>query len=117
MYNNMRYDTTYTTLRNVERLPLEVLRARSTEDTAFAPVVDYFRANGVLIESKVGAVMDALDLTQNQVDNVACYCEHGQAVSAACMARQFRRLARYHELRTFGRRILQSVGQLTRQMG
>lgn len=62
------------TIRRIEDMSLEQLRAKSTRNTIFAPVIKALARKGVEVGDTVGDVMDTLQLDQRQIHAIACAC-------------------------------------------
>jgi len=66
--------TRFKPLWGVENMDPATLKATPTYGRVLDPVVEKLNALGIPTKSTVGSVMQNLDLTQDEVHNLACYC-------------------------------------------
>lgn len=86
--------STFKTLRNVEGHPLPLLRIQPVAGTVLEPVaLAAALATGKEPATTVGGVMDVLDLTQPDINTLACYCGNGETMTGAQAAANLRTIA------------------------
>jgi hypothetical protein len=73
----------FRTLMNLEpsKTPLEQVRAMSTAGTVFDHIVNTLNKQGAETPRTLGGIMDTLDLTQDQMHHIACFCDHGETIT------------------------------------
>ena len=85
--------TMFNTLRDVEDMKPEVLRATKTAGTIFAEAEKALNAADVPTDGTVGRIMDVLSLSQDDVHYIACFChEHSATMDGETAAFRFREL-------------------------
>ncbi len=84
----------YPSLRDVEKMSLDHLRALPSTGTAFEPVVSKLNQLGHRVRPTIGAVMERLSLTKSDVEFILGDLTQGPTISAKDMAGHLRWLAR-----------------------
>ena len=84
---------TFKSLRNVEGKGLAVLRATAVAGSPLEPIAEALKAGDRDPGNTVGGVMDVLNLTQTDVNALACYCDNGDEMTADRAAKNLRTLA------------------------
>lgn len=85
--------TVYIRFHGVEHIPLQKLRSFRTDGTIMQPIVLYLEEAGHPIPHSVGAVMDTLDWTKDNIHTMACGCHHKSAKTPAQLVPHLRKLA------------------------
>lgn len=80
---------TYEALPFVESTKETDLRAMPTDGTVMQPIVEALNKAGVQTAATVGSVMDALQLSHDDIHALACSC-HGDRISSRDAAHRIR---------------------------
>jgi hypothetical protein len=83
----------YTAPRNVEHIPLAELQATPTTSGVYRALEVALWETGTRVNSNVGAIMAAFDMSQKELHDVLCYCHNGESVMAAHLATSLTNLA------------------------
>jgi hypothetical protein len=84
----------FRSLHNVELATLAALRATAAAGTIMEPIATAAQLCGrTIADGTVGAGMDALNLTQADVNLLACHCHNGDELSGEQAADNLRTLA------------------------
>jgi hypothetical protein len=73
---------TFRTPKFLENPDVEAMKATSTDNTVFEPIVDALNAAGEATPANNGGVMTALGMSQDVLHAVFCDCHHGGTISA-----------------------------------
>ncbi len=85
--------STFKSLRNVEGATLSALRAVSVAGTVLEPIAVAASVCGRNPVDTVGGLMDQMNLTQADINALACHCANGDELSAAQAAQNLRNIA------------------------
>ncbi len=85
----------FKTLHRVEDMTPEVLRALSASGTLFESISGALLEAGVKVDNTVGSIMGALDLSQENVNYIACFCHNGDSTAGSHVAMGLRNVASY----------------------
>lgn len=85
-------DKLYVPLYNVEGMDEDVLRTMRTTGTVLEVIVGAILPH-LEVTNTVGSLMKALGLSKPDINDLACYCHHGDGAKASVMAARLRALA------------------------
>lgn len=94
MFREQSYTLHYRHLVEVENMDEERVRAIKTASTPFAAVEKHLAGLGYPIDGTVGSIMDTVELSKDDVHDIACYCHTTQTfVNAWALSARFHSLA------------------------
>lgn len=76
----------YRTIKGVEHLKLETLRALKTGGTVLEPAQKALVKAGVPVGETVGEFMDALSITQDELHHAVCWCHEQSSYMTGSLA-------------------------------